>query len=374
MAFKSRTSAAPKKKGVDLSLMQQLYDDAEAQSGGGKYFKAAGGRNVLRLLPPWGDSPVPFKYVYRHEVNAKGKFTPFTCGIDPITKSGNCYVCDVLVPALRESADGGNEDDAAILEKLVRRRKYFWNILDRTSKATAAKGVQVWVVGWERYKDIQGYFSEHGDITDSDTGRDVILKRTGTTFDDTEYVMMPGDPSKCDISKLKLVDLDDEVESMSEDDIKKLMADAYGLAGDSEEEAPEEEPAEEEPAEEEEEETEESEEEEGEEEPEEDSVEESDTWGYGTEDGPRTSVLLADNLSGPEKRVALSQSKGESKCYSTKYKSSSPACQECVLKSDCGVQMRPQVAAKPTAPTRRVVAKPSAPVKRTPPAPARKRR
>jgi hypothetical protein len=147
---------------------------------GRRWFKAEPDTETqLRILPPWADDlDWPFFETKTHRLNDR---TYFLCpkGNDHETF---CFACDVAIPALYKGTDA----DQAKAYSIRATNRIFCNVLERGNDAI---GAQIWGLSMTMYDELVGYFSDpdYRDITDVNAGHDIVLKRKGSTKDDTKY-------------------------------------------------------------------------------------------------------------------------------------------------------------------------------------------
>jgi hypothetical protein len=221
---------------TNLAGMRKKSEEV-AEKVAGSYFKAKVGDNLIRILPPWkGENP--FYEFGIHGYKKDGKYHSFVCG-RACKPSKPCFSCDVVLPSLKESSDAGNKDDGTIFTELQRKNQVACNLLELSSPATLAKLAQIWNFNYfGKYNSILAIFNDpdYGDISDPDTGRNLILTRTGeglkTEYNDPRPKPNPSAiPNKAEVLA-SLHDLEDEYQPADEAYQRKCMQEAFGLVFD----------------------------------------------------------------------------------------------------------------------------------------------
>src|SRR5579864_3254497 len=82
------------------------------EMGSSIWYKLKEGTNTFRLLPTPGDDPW-LEYALHRDVGPKKQAV--RCGKDPVTDKGECWLCDVKIPALQ--AKGQKKSAAAMAAK-----------------------------------------------------------------------------------------------------------------------------------------------------------------------------------------------------------------------------------------------------------------
>ncbi len=128
------------------------------------------GQKVFRILPP-KNGQSPFDEVYFHEIKVGDKWLKLYC--PKKNKSGDCPLCDVEKGLM----DSGTKEDKEIASQYRARKFYIVKGIDRSSEAD---GPKFWRFRHNYKKQgildkIVPVFSTKGDITNVETGRDIIL-------------------------------------------------------------------------------------------------------------------------------------------------------------------------------------------------------
>jgi len=128
------------------------------------------GENRIRILPPWNNEGIFYKEVLFHWASSTRNQT-FPCRR---TIGDSCYICDL--------ADSKRMVNREEYQKLKPRKRFYMNILDRVREF---EGIQIASVGVKVLTQILQYFCdpEWGDLTDVNSGRDVIITRSGQGLD-----------------------------------------------------------------------------------------------------------------------------------------------------------------------------------------------
>lgn len=123
----------------------------------------------IRILPT-KDGTSPFKEVYYHELQVDGKWVKL---YDP-KQDGEVSPLNLIADELRAT---GDEDDRKMAIKYRARKFYILKIIDRDNEAD---GVKFWRFKHNSknegiYDKIYPIFRNKGDITDPESGRDLII-------------------------------------------------------------------------------------------------------------------------------------------------------------------------------------------------------
>jgi len=169
---------------ADRKDRQELLDvirkklAAESFGGGGNYWKAKAGRNVIRILPGVGEMGDFFwQDVGAHYVKSRNR--PFTCR--QFTIGEPCPICELV----NDLYNAGDADSKELASQLLRRKSYWMNIIDRSNEEA---GPQIYTPGAMVFKAVAGLVGDpdYGDIYDEYDGMDIIVTRTGTGLE-TRY-------------------------------------------------------------------------------------------------------------------------------------------------------------------------------------------
>ncbi len=202
---------------------EQARVQSSGEMGGGKvsWWKAKEGRNVVRILPPKGDGRYYFGTRQHFVPGDAGKDLPIVClREDPKHQDAkDCPICQ-YVAELRES------DEKNLANDLAGKSRYYMNIID---KSFEEEGNQVLGCGSRMHVDILGTFTDpdvNMDITDPESGVDIIIERVGMSRNDTRYsvharIQSLNSPVKFDPEQL--VDLDSLVMQVSFEELEKMV-------------------------------------------------------------------------------------------------------------------------------------------------------
>jgi hypothetical protein len=160
---------------------------SKANQGGGSYWKPKPGDNHIRILEPVGDMGLEWINVGQHflsqgEVHVCPKFT----------LEQRCPICE-LVSELYAQGDDASKQTA----RKIQMSKSFWmNIIDRNNEMAgvqifrAPKTVLDYIAALVTDPSYNDFEQEHF-VFDAESGRDVNVKRVGTTMTDTKYSVVP---------------------------------------------------------------------------------------------------------------------------------------------------------------------------------------
>jgi len=152
--------------GIDLNKMRAKLD--ALQNRGQKdsvFWKPQDGEQTIRIVPtPDGD---PFKEYWFH----------YNLGKNPgfLSPKRNFGIDDPLNDFVRQLFNEGTEDSIKMAKTLMARQRFFAPVLVRGEEE---KGVRIWGFGKTAYQDLLNLVlnPEYGDITDIETGTDLVLK------------------------------------------------------------------------------------------------------------------------------------------------------------------------------------------------------
>ena len=128
-------------------------------------FKPANGKSQVRIVPYKFNKDIPFIELYFHyNINNKTYLSPMSFGRpDPIVE---------FAEKLKRT---GDTDDWKAGKKMEPKLRTFVPVIVRGKES---EGVKFWGFGKTVYQDILGYIADpdYGDITDPNTGRDIVLE------------------------------------------------------------------------------------------------------------------------------------------------------------------------------------------------------
>lgn len=170
--------------GLDIEkLRRKLQESKENQQSNHKsqkseitWYRIQDGRNVVRLLPPLPDEEF-YVEVYVHYNMGKDGRKQVVC--PEHMKGEACPVCEHI----RQLEATKDEDNIKKAKKMRPKLKYYYRVL-------ADGEVQVMSTGKMVFEGILGVIvdPDFGDITDSETGRELIITRSGKGID-TKYTV-----------------------------------------------------------------------------------------------------------------------------------------------------------------------------------------
>ena len=148
------------------------------------------GQRRLRILPT-ADGSSPFKEVWYHEIQVDGKWQKF---YDPGKNDNERSPLNEVYEELRST---GKDSDKELAKQYLSRKFYIVKVIDRDAED---EGVKFWRFKHNYKNDgildkIIPIWRAKGDITDPDTGRDIILELTkaktpkGATYTVIQTVM-----------------------------------------------------------------------------------------------------------------------------------------------------------------------------------------
>ena len=128
-------------------------------------WKPAPGKSQIRIVPYKFNKDIPFIELYFHyNINNKTYLSPMSFGRpDPIVE---------FAEKLKRT---GDTDDWKAGKKMEPKLRTFVPVIVRGKES---EGVKFWGFGKTVYQDILGYIADpdYGDITDPNTGRDIVLE------------------------------------------------------------------------------------------------------------------------------------------------------------------------------------------------------
>ncbi len=158
-------------------------EQKDIDQSGGAFFKLKAGRNVVRFPPPPVGARSPFLKVHQHFVQFPGmaKAASFNC--PRLMSKLPCPVCKKC-DELRAT---GNPADYELAGEYLAKPRVFANIIDR---ANPEAGPQIIAFGKKIHESLVALRTDEvagGDFTHPETGFDIVITRSGTTKNDTEY-------------------------------------------------------------------------------------------------------------------------------------------------------------------------------------------
>ena len=171
------------------------YDPEEAEKeqeeldklGSGSFLKLKVGRNVVRVLPPKLGQRSPFTMTYQHVINKPGAAKPISFNCPRMMSKKPCPVCQ-KAEQLRST---GRDADYKAAGDLLPRLRVYCNVIDRSNPEAGPKVMAIGKTVHEELVALRRDQDAGGDYTHPETGFDIIIKRTGTTKNDTSYDIKP---------------------------------------------------------------------------------------------------------------------------------------------------------------------------------------
>lgn len=207
----------------DYIQKEQERVKSSGEMGGGRvvWWKAKVGRNVVRILPPKGGGKYYFGTRQHFVPGDAGKDLPIVCLRDD-PKHQEPKVCPLCqyVAELRES------DEEKFANNLAGKSRYYMNIID---KGAEKEGNQVLGCGSRMHVDILGVFTDPDidmDITNPESGCDVIIVRVGEKRNDTRYTVhgrVQSLNSPIEFDPEQLADLDSLVMQVSFEELEEMV-------------------------------------------------------------------------------------------------------------------------------------------------------
>lgn len=206
-------------------LIKQKQQDIKAKTGRQRTVKPKQGRSVWRILPSWRtkDGSAPFWHDFgSHFIKDKAGQVVAVYVCAEKTFNRECAVCAAISQGM---ATTKNDDLIKQLKEAQSGQRYLMNALE-LSDAEKKGEPQILEIGNGLFMDIANLINEYGDITDINSGIDIVIQRTGSSVKDTKYTVMPS-PKSAPVPKAvldKLIDLDDYVAQENEAGLRKAVA------------------------------------------------------------------------------------------------------------------------------------------------------
>lgn len=217
-------------------------EQQEIQSGG-SFVKLPAGKTTIRVFPPATGQNLPWVKVHEHFIKPPGAQRAAIFACPRVTAKAHCPACAM---ADKLNSSGNQADRDLAWEWRPKIRAYMKVVLRKEPE----KGVQVLPVGktiLEKLISIRKDEDAGGDFTDLKQGFDLIVDRTGTGKNDTEYNVLPSrkitpltaDPDEMDawLEQADQIDLNRYARVKSSEDIQSELSgqddnDAAGKARD----------------------------------------------------------------------------------------------------------------------------------------------
>ena len=172
-------------------------------------WKPEPGKQVVRIVPYQHDRDNPFQELYFHyNLGKKNYLSPVTYGKpDPVVE-----FCEKLKAS-------GNSDEWKLGKQMEPKMRTYVPVIVRGKES---EGVKMWGFGKTVYQELLGIIADpdYGDISDSTTGRDIVVERqtpaeAGNQYGKTTIRVKPNVTSLSDNSDL-LTKLLDEQPNLNE--------------------------------------------------------------------------------------------------------------------------------------------------------------
>ena len=155
-------------------------------------WKPTPGKYQVRLVPYKFNKENPFIELYFHyNINNKTYLSPISFGRP-----------DPIVEFAEKLKRMGDKEDWKAAKKMEPKLRTFVPVLVRTEEG---EGVRFWGFGKTVYQDLLGYIADpdYGDITDPETGRDIIVEivsaeDSGTSYQQTNIRVKPKETPLCE--------------------------------------------------------------------------------------------------------------------------------------------------------------------------------
>jgi hypothetical protein len=225
---------------IDLNKIRARKVALENRGSGGAsaFWRPQDGEQTIRIVPT--EDGDPFKDFWFH----------YNLGSNPgfLSPKKNFGDDDPLDSFVRNLFNEGTEDSIRLAKSLMARQRFFAPVIVRGEEH---KGVRVWGFGKMVYEQLLNLVlnPEYGDITDADTGTDLVLhygKPAGAQFPQTKITPRRrpsplcdegvGGPERCVELLESIPDFGGLFERKSAEDVGKLL-DEYLLGEDASEAA-----------------------------------------------------------------------------------------------------------------------------------------
>ena len=162
---------------------KQAAAERDASASQSNFMKLTEGRNVIRILPPKAGENSPFKIVRQHFIKLPGGKTPAVFVCPRVHGGGRCPACEQAVK-LRATGHKIDKDKAWEMSHKLR---VFANVIDRKDEAAGPKLVGFGKTIFDELTALRQDEDAGGDYCHPTEGFDIIIERTGTGKNDTEY-------------------------------------------------------------------------------------------------------------------------------------------------------------------------------------------
>ena len=156
---------------------------------GAKIIKFPVGKTYVRIMPLKPPAKSPFTLIWQHFVTIKGKHIPIVCPSENSPKGTPKLPCPICVKA-EQMRTSGDEAQAQRGAEIRAQRKWYASAILRGSEDD---GIRTWSAGKEIMVQVNRHHKELAaagrDFTDPYQGFDLMIERTGTGVEDTEYTV-----------------------------------------------------------------------------------------------------------------------------------------------------------------------------------------
>jgi len=170
----------------DLESAEKEMEDSEKSGGSTSYMKLKEGKNVVRILPPFPGGKSPFRVIWEHYVNKPGgESVRFVCPrMEAKQPCAACAKADKLKAT-------GNSADFTMAKEFFAKRRVYTNVIDRSEPEAGPKILAFGKMIHEALIKLRKNPDWGGDFCHPVKGFDVVIERSGTTKNDTEYEVTP---------------------------------------------------------------------------------------------------------------------------------------------------------------------------------------
>jgi hypothetical protein len=188
---------------MDISLALKRFSSLQNNTKkSDSIFKPANGKSQVRIVPYKFNKDIPFIELYFHyNINNKTYLSPMSFGRpDPIVE---------FAEKLKRT---GDTDDWKAGKKMEPKLRTFVPVIVRGKES---EGVKFWGFGKTVYQDILGYIADpdYGDITDPNTGRDIVLDVMSAEESNASY---PTTTIRVKPATTKLADTPEQIQQLLE--------------------------------------------------------------------------------------------------------------------------------------------------------------
>jgi hypothetical protein len=188
---------------MDISLALKRFSSLQNNTKkSDSIFKPANGKSQVRIVPYKFNKDIPFIELYFHyNINNKTYLSPMSFGRpDPIVE---------FAEKLKRT---GDTDDWKAGKKMEPKLRTFVPVIVRGKES---EGVKFWGFGKTVYQDILGYIADpdYGDITDPNTGRDIVLDVMSAEESNASY---PTTTIRVKPATSKLADTPEQIQQLLE--------------------------------------------------------------------------------------------------------------------------------------------------------------